>query len=142
MGRRWPAPILPSGLGQKETCFALWGYTNSLALERSMQAKSRDPDINMPLYPDLKDKVAIVTGGSSGIGLATAKAFARQGTQVVIARRKEAAAKSALKILAKAGDVRWLPVDVADGKSVSRLIKGVVSAHGRLDYAFNNGGSG
>jgi NAD(P)-dependent dehydrogenase (short-subunit alcohol dehydrogenase family) len=41
-----------------------------------------------------------------------------------------------------AGDVRWLPVDLADGKSVARLIEGVVSVHGRLDYAFNNGGSG
>jgi NAD(P)-dependent dehydrogenase (short-subunit alcohol dehydrogenase family) len=107
-----------------------------------MVAKSQHPDIDMPLYPDMKDKVAIVTGGSSGIGLATAKAFAHQGTRVVIASRKEGAAKSALKILAKAGDARWLPVDVADGKSVARLIEGVVSAHGRLDYAFNNGGSG
>ena len=96
-----------------------------------MQAKSRHGDIDMPLYPDMRDKVAIMTGGSSGIGLATAKAFAaRQGTRVVIA------------ILATAGDVRWLAVDVTDGRSVARLIEGVVSAHGRLDYAFNNGGSG
>ena len=107
-----------------------------------MRATSRDPDISGPVYPDLKDKVAIVTGGSSGIGLATAKAFARQGTRVVIASRGEAAAKSALKILAPAGDVRWLQADLADGKSVARLVDSVVNAYGRLDYAFNNGGSG
>jgi NAD(P)-dependent dehydrogenase (short-subunit alcohol dehydrogenase family) len=101
-----------------------------------------DQDIGTPLYPDMKDKVAIVTGGTSGIGLATAKAFARQGTRVVIASRREAAAKFALKTLTAVGDAKWFPVDVTDGKSVAGLIDAVVSTLGRLDYAFNNGGSG
>src|SRR5215467_8779638 len=118
------------------------GYTRMTSQRSHMQAMSRDSNTSEPVYADMKDKVAIVTGGSSGIGLATAKAFARQGTRVVIASRREAAAKSALKILAPAGDVRWLPVDLANGKSVARLIEGVVRALGRLDYAFNNGGSG
>ena len=107
-----------------------------------MPAAPRQPDVVMPLYPDMKDKVALVTGGTSGIGLATAEAFARQGSRVVIASRREARAKSALKILTKIGDVTWLPVDVGDGTSVTRLIEGVIDVHGRLDYAFNNGGSG
>jgi NAD(P)-dependent dehydrogenase (short-subunit alcohol dehydrogenase family) len=106
------------------------------------QAKSQDAAIAAPLYPDMKDKVALVTGGTSGIGLATARAFARQRVRVVIASRKEAAAKSALKILAAVGDVTWQSVDVANGKAVRRLVEAVVGAHGRLDYAFNNGGSG
>jgi NAD(P)-dependent dehydrogenase (short-subunit alcohol dehydrogenase family) len=55
-----------------------------------MSAASPDQDIDASFYPDMKDKVAIVTGGTSGIGLATARAFARQGTRVVIASRKEA----------------------------------------------------
>ena len=42
-----------------------------------------------PIYPDMRDKVALVTGGSSGIGLATARAFARQAARVVIASRDE-----------------------------------------------------
>jgi len=96
----------------------------------------------MPIYPDMQGKTALVTGGSSGIGLAAAGAFARQGAHVVIASRREAHAKSALKQLSDAGDVRWHPVDTADGKSVARLIEAVADMHGRLDYAFNNGGSG
>src|SRR5262245_9393418 len=87
-------------------------------------------------------KVALVTGGSSGIGLATAGAFARQGAKVVIASRRESTARTALKRLSTLGDVRWCSVDTADGKSVARLMKAIVSMHNRLDYAFNNGGSG
>jgi NAD(P)-dependent dehydrogenase (short-subunit alcohol dehydrogenase family) len=96
----------------------------------------------MPIYPDMKDKVALVTGGSSGIGLATGIAFARQGAHVVISSRGEPAAKAALKSLAKEGDASWQSVDVTDGKSVTRLMNNILNIHGRLDYAFNNGGSG
>jgi NAD(P)-dependent dehydrogenase (short-subunit alcohol dehydrogenase family) len=89
----------------------------------------------------MKGKVALVTGGSSGIGLATAKAFVRQGARVVIASRRKAAATAALRELATEGVATWHPVDVADGKSVARLIETVIGEHGRLDYAFNNGGA-
>ena len=101
-----------------------------------------DHDVGTPIYPDMQGKVALVTGGSSGIGLAVGSAFARQGSRVVIASRREAAAKTALKHLSAIGDVQWHPVDAANGKSVTRLIKAVMDIHGRLDYAFNNGGSG
>jgi NAD(P)-dependent dehydrogenase (short-subunit alcohol dehydrogenase family) len=96
----------------------------------------------MSVYQDMQGKVALVTGGSSGIGLATASAFACQEAKVVIASRGEASAKTALKRLSKIGDVQWRQVDTANGKSVARLIEAVVAVHGRLDYAFNNGGSG
>jgi len=95
-----------------------------------------------PIYPDIRDKIALVTGGSSGIGFATARAFARQNARVVIASRDERTARRALETLAKDAEVQWLAADVADGKSVSRLITAVIEKHGQLDYAFNNGGSG
>jgi NAD(P)-dependent dehydrogenase (short-subunit alcohol dehydrogenase family) len=107
-----------------------------------MATHRRDHAAAAPIYPDMQGKVALVTGGSSGIGLAVAGAFARQGAHVVIASRREATARAALKRLAAVGDVRWQPVDVADGESVARLIDAVMDAHGRLDLAFNNGGSG
>ena len=102
----------------------------------------RDRIAGMPIYPDMEGKVAFITGGSRGIGLATAGAFARQGVKVVIASRREATAKTALKQLSTLGDVQWLSVDAADGKSVARLMDSIMNKHGRLDYAFNNGGSG
>lgn len=61
----------------------------------------------MATYAEMRGKVALVTGGSSGIGLATAAAFARQGARVVIASRTEHRGKAAEKTLAKTGDVVW-----------------------------------
>ncbi len=96
----------------------------------------------MAIYPEMKDKVALVTGGSSGIGFATARAFARQGARVVIASRSAAGGKAALKQLAREGEVEWIATDTADGRSVARLFAAIAKRHTRLDYAFNNGGSG
>jgi NAD(P)-dependent dehydrogenase (short-subunit alcohol dehydrogenase family) len=111
-------------------------------MERPVATGSRQQDASIPIYPDMQGKVALVTGGSSGIGLAVAHQFARQGAHVVIASRRQATAKAALEQLGSSGDVRWHSVDAADGKSVARLVDAVIAMHGRLDYAFNNGGSG
>jgi NAD(P)-dependent dehydrogenase (short-subunit alcohol dehydrogenase family) len=87
-------------------------------------------------------KVALVTGGSSGIGLATAAAFARQGVRVVITSRRKSTAQQALRALGKVGEVQWVEADATDAKSVANMISAIMKNHGRLDYAFNNAGSG
>lgn len=98
------------------------------------------PAMTTKRYPEMVGKVALVTGGTSGIGLATAQAFAREGASVIIASRNERRAKAALASLAD--KVSWIGCDVSDGKSVEKLIAAIMKEHGRLDYAFNNGGSG
>ncbi len=95
-----------------------------------------------PIYPEMRGRLALVTGGSSGIGLGTAKAFAQQGARVVIASRTESRGRAAANALSKLGEVHYLPVDTADGKSVAALFAAIKKQHGKLDYAFNNGGSG
>jgi NAD(P)-dependent dehydrogenase (short-subunit alcohol dehydrogenase family) len=88
-------------------------------------------------------KVALVTGGSSGIGAATALAFAREGASVVIANRtQETGEKVARKIQDMGGQVLWIQTDVSQEDQVEAMIQGTLQAFGRLDYAFNNGGSG
>ena len=93
-------------------------------------------------YPEMAGKVALVTGGSSGIGLATATAFARQGAMVVMASRDEKRAAVALDTVSALGEVSWFRCDVSHGASVRQLCADIEKQHGRLDYAFNNGGSG
>src|SRR5947207_12523034 len=95
-----------------------------------------------PVYPDMAGKVALVTGGSSGIGLATATAFARQGARVMISSRGKSTAQRVLRALGKVGEVRWVEADVSDAKSVAKMIAAVMKSFGRLDCAFNNAGSG
>jgi NAD(P)-dependent dehydrogenase (short-subunit alcohol dehydrogenase family) len=92
-------------------------------------------------YPEMQGKVALVTGGSSGIGLAAGQAFAREGATVVLSSRDEVRAHEKLKTFATGEAVSWIGCDVSDGKSVATLIGEIERRHGRLDYAFNNGGS-
>jgi NAD(P)-dependent dehydrogenase (short-subunit alcohol dehydrogenase family) len=86
-------------------------------------------------------KVALVTGAATGIGRATALAFAAAGARVVVADIVEAAgAKTAADIAAEGGEARYVHVDVADSASVQRMISQTVDYYGRLDCAHNNAG--
>ncbi len=89
----------------------------------------------------MKGKVALVTGGTSGIGLAAARGFAREGTTVVLTSRNEKRAQAAIKTFEDGTSAAWIASDTSDGKSVAHLVQTIVERHGRLDYAFNNGGS-
>jgi NAD(P)-dependent dehydrogenase (short-subunit alcohol dehydrogenase family) len=95
----------------------------------------------MARYPEMQGKVALVTGGSSGIGLASAQAFAEQGATVIVASRDEKRAQAALKTFPAGTKASWIACDASDGKSAETLIARILEQHGRLDYAFNNGGS-
>jgi NAD(P)-dependent dehydrogenase (short-subunit alcohol dehydrogenase family) len=92
---------------------------------------------------DMEGKVALVTGASLGIGRAAALAFARQGASVVLCGRREAAGREVMETLQAEGrPALWVSADVSDSRQVQGLIERVVDQFGRLDYAFNNAGSG
>ena len=93
-----------------------------------------------PVY-DFKGQVALVTGASSGIGLATAKAFAEAGAAVVLADINEEALRTATDELTSAGH-RAIGVicDVADEAQAAAMVERSVATFGRLDMAFNNAG--
>ena len=84
-------------------------------------------------------KVALVTGGSSGIGLATAQVFARRGASVVIAARNPQRGAAALYALRAAGaEAEFMQADVAVNDEVSSLVRAVVERYNRLDFAVNS----
>lgn len=86
-------------------------------------------------------QVALVTGASSGLGFATAKAFAEAGAKVVLSSDDEETLNTATSELAAAGhEVRAIVCDVANEADVARLIEQTIAAFGRLDMAFNNAG--
>lgn len=89
----------------------------------------------------LAEKVAVVTGGGSGIGHATVLAMAAAGARIAIADVSVAAGSAlAEHIVAQGGEAFFQPTDVADVASVEALFDAVVQRWGRLDCAFNNAG--
>jgi NAD(P)-dependent dehydrogenase (short-subunit alcohol dehydrogenase family) len=88
-----------------------------------------------------ENKVALVTGAGSGLGLATAKAFAESGAAVVLADWNEKSARSAAEELAAKGH-RTLAIrcDVSDDAQVDAMVAQAVTTFGRLDVAYNNAG--
>ena len=88
---------------------------------------------------DFAGQVAIITGGSDGIGLATAALLAGRGAQVVICgRRQEMLDRARTGIEAEGGKVEAIRLDVADDAALSAMIDGVAQRYGRLDMLVNN----
>lgn len=93
------------------------------------------------MYPSFENKVALVTGASSGMGLATARAFAEAGAAVVLADVREDALVAETERLSAAGH-RAIAVrcDVGDDAQTAAMVERAVAEFGRLDAAFNNAG--
>ena len=93
-----------------------------------------------PSY-DFQGQVALVTGASSGMGLATAQAFAQAGAAVVLADINEKTLRAATDDLTAAGhQAIGLTCDVSDENQVAGMVERTVAQFGRLDLAFNNAG--
>ena len=88
----------------------------------------------------LKDRVVIVTGGSRGIGRATAEAFLREGARVMICSARSAAVEAALKDLRSLGAIEGIPGDVADEETVVHLVAETERRLGPLDVMVANAG--
>jgi NAD(P)-dependent dehydrogenase (short-subunit alcohol dehydrogenase family) len=90
---------------------------------------------------ELEGKVALVTGGTSGIGRDTAILFAKAGAQVVVAGRREAEGNETVGLVgAVGGEALFVKTDVSKAAEVENLVKKTVEKFGRLDVAFNNAG--
>jgi NAD(P)-dependent dehydrogenase (short-subunit alcohol dehydrogenase family) len=95
----------------------------------------------MSMNRSLENKVAVVTGGTSGIGEAAALALAKAGANVVVAGRRENEGNAVVKAIEKSGGkALFVKTDVAREADVKALVDKAVATFGRLDIAFNNAG--
>ena len=89
---------------------------------------------------DFKDRVALITGASRGIGLQVAQDFVEGGAQVILAARSVARIEREVKALQRVGEASALVLDVTDGASIESAVKNVVEQFGKIDILVNNAG--
>jgi NAD(P)-dependent dehydrogenase (short-subunit alcohol dehydrogenase family) len=92
---------------------------------------------------DFKGKTAIVTGAASGIGRASALAYAREGAKVVVSDLNQQDGQETVRLIQEAGgEAFFVKTDVANPADCSALVRNTVEKYGRLDFACNNAGIG
>ena len=129
-------------------------HTRRLVLEKVRDVAAKPTDridsaMETPLIEtegskleNLKGRVVLITGGSSGIGRATALAFARSGAKVVVANRRHEAGEETVSMIRQiGGEATFVKTDVSKASEVEELVKVAVQTYGRLDCAVNNAGT-
>jgi NAD(P)-dependent dehydrogenase (short-subunit alcohol dehydrogenase family) len=123
------------------TASAIAGMT--MALPTLADTRTPPKPATGPANPNgrFAGKVVLITGATSGIGEATARAFAHEGARVFFnGRREELGRKVEAEIRAAQGDATYVRSDVRDESQVQAFVEAAVARHGRLDIAFNNAG--
>jgi len=93
------------------------------------------------MYPELHGKVVVITGGASGIGLATAKAFLDEGCAVIVSSRSQSKLDEAVSKLSQYGQIEGVNLDAADERKVYEIADYALGRHSRLDVWVNNIGA-
>ncbi len=117
----------------REYAWVIWDYW-----ERHL-----DPDlfIDRSLRGHVKQKIALITGASSGIGKATALMMARAGAHIIlVARGEEKLIETHNEIADEGGKSTWYTADLADSDNIADLVKTVLKKHGKVDFLINNAG--
>ncbi len=88
----------------------------------------------------MENRVVIITGGASGIGLAAAKKFLEKGNKVVISSTNETKGNKAVQALSAYGEVQWIKCNVADSEECKKAADTVMQKYGRIDVLVNSAG--